>query len=68
MITIYNLNSSRSERIIWLMEELGLPYELVQFSRTAQGAAVHSYQNPVTADVLRDACSRTPQMREQSRL
>lgn len=39
MITIYNLNSSRSERIIWLMEELALPYELVQFARTAQGGA-----------------------------
>jgi glutathione S-transferase len=39
MITIHNLNSSRSERIIWLMEELALPYELVQYSRTAQGGA-----------------------------
>ncbi|MDP9900186.1 glutathione S-transferase family protein [Variovorax ginsengisoli] len=28
MITIYHLNSSRSERIIWLMEELALPYAL----------------------------------------
>jgi glutathione S-transferase len=39
MITIYHLSSSRSERIIWLMEELGLPYELEVFQREANGAA-----------------------------
>lgn len=33
MITIYHLDSSRSERIIWLMEELELPYALQEFRR-----------------------------------
>ena len=33
MITIYHLNTSRSERIIWLMEELGLEYKLEKFQR-----------------------------------
>jgi glutathione S-transferase len=33
MITIYHLNMSRSARIIWLMEELGLPYQLEKFQR-----------------------------------
>jgi len=33
MITIYHLENSRSERVIWLMEELGLPYELKRFAR-----------------------------------
>jgi glutathione S-transferase len=33
MLTIYHLNMSRSERIIWLMEELGLPYKLDKFQR-----------------------------------
>lgn len=28
-ITIYHLENRRSERIVWLMEELGLPYKLV---------------------------------------
>lgn len=28
-ITIYHLEGRRSERIVWLMEELGLPYKLV---------------------------------------
>ena len=38
MITIYHLDNSRSERIIWLMEELGLPYEQQNFMRD-QGMA-----------------------------
>jgi len=33
MITIHHLNRSRSDRIIWLMEELELPYELVRYQR-----------------------------------
>jgi glutathione S-transferase len=33
MITIYHLNTSRSERVIWLMEELGLEYKLEKFQR-----------------------------------
>jgi glutathione S-transferase len=28
-ITVYHLENRRSERIVWLMEELGLPYKLV---------------------------------------
>jgi glutathione S-transferase len=39
VITIYHLNSSRSERIIWLMEELGLEYKLELFQREPNGAA-----------------------------
>lgn len=38
MITIYHLDNSRSERIVWLMEELGLPYEQQTFMRD-QGMA-----------------------------
>jgi glutathione S-transferase len=39
VITIYHLSTSRSERIVWLMEELGLPYQLEVFEREASGAA-----------------------------
>jgi len=39
MITIYHLNNSRSERVIWLMEELGLPYQLENFQREQSGMA-----------------------------
>jgi glutathione S-transferase len=34
-IRVHHLRISRSTRIIWLMEELGLPYELVEHSRGA---------------------------------
>jgi len=39
VITVYHLETSRSERIVWLMEELGLPYRLEAFPREANGAA-----------------------------
>ena len=39
MITIHHLTSSRSERIVWLMEELGLEYRLVIHRREPTGAA-----------------------------
>ena len=33
MLTVYHLVNSRSERIVWLVEELGVEYELVKFER-----------------------------------
>ena len=39
MITIYHLETSRSERIVWLMEELGLEYKLERFPRESTAAA-----------------------------
>ncbi|HLT63029.1 MAG TPA: hypothetical protein VKZ92_00745, partial [Pseudohongiella sp.] len=38
-ITIYHLEARRSERIVWLMEELGFPYEL-KFVRGNLGASL----------------------------
>jgi glutathione S-transferase len=35
-VTLHHLGQSRSERIIWLLEELGASYELVRHSRDAQ--------------------------------
>jgi glutathione S-transferase len=35
MITVHHLNNSRSQRILWLLEELGLPYEIVGHQRDA---------------------------------
>jgi len=35
-LVIYHLEQSRSDRIIWLAEELGLEYELVRFKRDPQ--------------------------------
>lgn len=33
MITVHHLNNSRSQRILWLLEELNLPYEIKYYER-----------------------------------
>jgi glutathione S-transferase len=33
MIKVHHLNNSRSHRILWMLEELGLPYEIVPYKR-----------------------------------
>ena len=33
MITVHHLNNSRSQRILWLLEELELPYEIKRYQR-----------------------------------
>jgi len=33
MLTLHHLNNSRSQKILWLLEELELPYELVSYQR-----------------------------------
>ena len=34
-LKVHHLNNSRSQRILWLLEELGVPYEIVQHQRDA---------------------------------
>jgi glutathione S-transferase len=57
MITLHHLHQSRSFRIVWLMEELGLPYDLVchdrkpDFTAPDTLAAVHVLSKaPVIVD------------------
>ncbi len=33
MITVHHLEHSRSQRVLWLLEELGLPYEVKRYAR-----------------------------------
>jgi glutathione S-transferase len=33
MIRVHHLNNSRSQRVLWLLEELGTPYEVVRYQR-----------------------------------
>ncbi len=35
MIVVHHLNNSRSQRILWLLEELGAPYEIKFYQRDA---------------------------------
>src|SRR5258707_1212952 len=36
MIIVHHLNNSRSQRILWLLEELDLPYEIRHYQRDPQ--------------------------------
>jgi glutathione S-transferase len=33
MLIVHHLNNSRSQRVLWLLEELGLPYEIKYYQR-----------------------------------
>jgi len=35
MITVHHLNNSRSQRVLWLLEELALPYRIEHYQRNA---------------------------------
>jgi glutathione S-transferase len=58
MITVHHLNNSRSQRILWLLEELGLEYEIKPYQRDKQTMlappelrAVHPLgKSPVVSD------------------
>jgi glutathione S-transferase len=36
MLTLHHLNDSRSQRILWLLEELGAPYQMQRYQREAK--------------------------------
>ena len=58
MIILHHLENSRSHRILWLLEELGLPYEILNYRRDPQTSlappqltAVHPLgKSPVITD------------------
>ena len=58
MIVVHHLNNSRSQRVVWLLEELGVPYEVKRYQRDAQTMlappelrAVHALgKSPVITD------------------
>ena len=58
MLVVHHLENSRSQRVLWLLEELGLPYEIVHYKRDAttmlappQLLAVHPLgKSPVITD------------------
>lgn len=33
MLTVHHLNNSRSQRVLWLLEELGVAYDIVRYNR-----------------------------------
>jgi len=58
MLILHHLNDSRSQRILWLLEELGVPYEIKHYQRDAKTrlapgelAAIHPFgKSPVISD------------------
>ena len=55
MITVHHLNDSRSQRVLWLLEELGLAYEVKRYQRDARTLlappelkAIHPLAMPVS--------------------
>ena len=58
MLTVHHLNNSRSQRILWLLEELGVPHEVKHYARDlktmaapASLLAVHALgKSPVITD------------------
>lgn len=57
MITIYHLGVSQSDRIVWLMEELGPPYQLEWYDRGPDRLAPAEYvalHPAAMAPVIRD--------------
>lgn len=57
MITIHHLGVSQSDRIVWLMEELGLPYRLKWYDRGPDGLLPPDYlalHPAATAPIVND--------------
>jgi glutathione S-transferase len=58
MVVVHHLNNSRSQRVLWLLEELGVPYEVKRYERDAKSMlappallAVHPIgKSPVIVD------------------
>ena len=58
MLLVHHLNDSRSQRVLWLLEELGVPYEIKKYQRDAKTMlappelrAVHPLgKSPVVSD------------------
>jgi glutathione S-transferase len=44
MLTVHHLANSQSERIVWLCEEIALPYAFVRYDRDPSGAAPAEYK------------------------
>ncbi len=36
MVVVHHLNNARSQRVLWLLEELGVPYDVKRYQRDAK--------------------------------
>lgn len=64
MLTVHHLGVSQSERILWLCEELDVPYTLVRYDRMATGMGPPEYKalHPVgSAPIIQDGETVLPE-------
>jgi glutathione S-transferase len=47
MIRLYHLPGSRSTRVLWMLEEIGAPYELIVMAREDRQTSVHIGRHPL---------------------
>ncbi len=47
MLTVHHLNQSRSQRVLWALEELNLPYQIVRYQRGADMLAPDSLKKSI---------------------
>ena len=55
MIVVHHLNNSRSQRILWLLEELGLPYEIKKYQRDPKTMLAPPVEFPKPLDLSEPA-------------
>lgn len=48
-VTVYFLGASRAIRVPWLLEELGVPYDLVVAPRNKAGVAPQDFKDKIPA-------------------
>ncbi len=52
MLTVHHLNQSRSQRVLWALEELQLPYQIVRYQREKTMLALHGAEkNPSVGQI-----------------
>ena len=55
MIVVHHLDNSRSQRVLWLLEELGLPYEIGSINVTRRpGWRSRTETDPLARQVAGD--------------
>ncbi len=47
MIVVHHLNNSRSQRVLWLLEELGIEYEIKFYERSGEDDAGTGVAAPI---------------------
>ena len=69
MITVHHLNNSRSQRVLWALEELGVPYEIKRYERDRQTmlAPPRAARGPSARQVAGDRRRRTRRWRSRAR-